>query len=314
MVSEQRTIDVRLLRVFLTTARYGSVTAASDALGIAKSAVSKQLSALEKLLQVRLFERASRRIALTGEGRLLLPRAESILAELDQFVTDAQEHVSQVRGTVRIAASPEFGAFLSRHFIPALLGRHASLKVAMTLEYRFDDLHDPGVDLAFRLGALRDDRLVARSLGEFARVLVCGADYAQRTVLETPGDLESANALLFSDSELTEEWLLERVDAPGDRERANVSGNVSVRGFDALAGAALAGLGIARLPLFVAARGLADGSLVRVLPQWRPPSVPVHLVYRAGISRVGRVRAAIDTAMDVVPGLLATMSATEDMR
>lgn len=307
MVSNRETIETQLLRVFVAVSRNSGVTAAADALGIAKSAVSKQLSALEARLQVRLFERASRRIALTAEGRLLLPRAESILAELDQFLDDAGQRVALVNGTVRIAASPEFGAFLAEHFVPALLKSHPGLRVAMSLEYRFDDLHDPVVDLAFRLGSLNDDRLVARPLGEFARALVCSASFARAHRLETPAQLEQVNALMFSTHELAEVWPLVGRHDRRRRHDASVRGSLGVRGFEALAAAAAAGLGVARLPLFVAAPRLALGSLVRVLPAWQPTAVPVFLAYRAGVSRVGRVRAVIDLALSEIPRMLSTL-------
>ena len=88
MVSKDRTIEFRALRVFAEVARRGGFTAAAETLGMAKSAVSKQLSQLEAVLQVRLFERRSRRVALTKEGEALVVRAESILAEIAHMATD----------------------------------------------------------------------------------------------------------------------------------------------------------------------------------------------------------------------------------
>ncbi|MBS80752.1 LysR family transcriptional regulator [Variovorax sp.] len=304
MVSEKRTIDTQLLRTFVMVAKYLSITAAADSLGLAKSAVSKQLGALESQLQVRLLERASRRVSLTNEGRMLLPRAESILAELEHFINDAQQELAQVRGTVRISASPEFGAFLAAHFFPALLQQHAALKVVMSLQYRYDDLHDPVFDLAFRLGSLQDDRLVGRLLGEFSRVLVCGANDTRSRALNEPADLAAANVLVFSNSDLEESWVLERVAGAQRRHEIKVHGRLGVQGFEALRAAASAGLGIARLPLFVATPGLADGTLVRVLQEWQSPPVPVYLAFRPGVSRVGRVRAVIDAAARMLPALL----------
>lgn len=310
MVPISRTIETALLRVFVTVAKHRGVTAAAETMGFAKSAVSKQLSALESLLGVRLFERTSRRVVLTSEGKLLLPRAESILAELDQFLSDAQHQVTEARGTVRISASPEFGAFLTAHVLPALLTQHVGLKVAMSLEYRFDDLHDPGVDLAFRLGSLHDDRLVGRLLGEFPRILVCSPDYARSCALNSPADLERANALIFSDQEFVEQWSLRSISAAARRQQVNVRSKICVRGFEALSAAAIAGLGVAQLPSFVAAPGLADGRLERVLPRWASPPVPVYLAFRPGIARVGRVRAVIDFASRTLPTLLKNLKAT----
>jgi DNA-binding transcriptional LysR family regulator len=307
MVSSERTIDTQLLRAFVATARYNGVTAAADALAMAKSAVSKQLVTLERLLDLRLFERGGRKIILTREGQLLLARAESILAELDQFVVDAQDQATHVRGTVRVAASPEFGALLAKHFIPRVLARHPALNIAMTSEYQFDDLHDPDVDLAFRLGTVSDDRLIARPLGDFACVLACAPAYARSRTIKVPEDLAQANVLLFSDRELTASWTFRGESKPHPQRDVEVRGTFGVLGFEALAVAAVAGLGIARLPSFVATPRVTSGSLVRLLPKWRLAPVQVHLAYREGISRVARVRAVIDAAQADIPTLLASM-------
>jgi len=303
MVSDTRTIDTQLLRVFATVAKFNGVTAAAERLGIAKSAVSKQLAALESALQVKLFERASRRVALTNEGRLLLPRAESILAELEQLATDAQQEIVQVRGTVRIAASPEFGGLLAQSFFPPLLARHPALKIVMSLDYRRDDLHDPNIDLAFRAGTLGDERLVARPLGSFVRILACSPDFADRHALDVPEDLTRCNVLTFSERELSDRWVF-HATKPRRRREVEVGGNLTVHGFGALASAAVAGIGVARLPLFLAKPLLGQGQLVHVMSDWSPTSLPVVLAYRAGISAIGRVRAVINAALEVVPVLL----------
>lgn len=237
----------------------------------------------------------------------MLSRAESILAELDQLIVHAQDQGTHVRGTVRIAASPEFGSLLAERFIPSLLARHPAINVAMTSEYQFDDLHDPEVDLAFRLGTVSDDRLIARRLGQFACVLVCAPAYAESRSIKMPEDLAHANVLLFSHRELSATWSFRTLSNPTTQRDVDVRGTFGVLGFEALAAAAVAGLGVARIPSFVAAQRLATGSLTRVLPHWDLPPVQVHIAYREGISRVGRVRAVIDAAQEDLPRLLTEM-------
>jgi DNA-binding transcriptional LysR family regulator len=174
----------------------------------------------------------------------------------------------------------------------------------MSIEYRFDDLQDPGVDLAFRLGSMPDDRLVGRHLGEMDRVLVCNAAYAQSITLDTPGDLARANALQFPDNDFDGEWTLHGIHNPESIEKVGTQGTFAVRSFEALAAAAAAGLGVARVPRFVAAARLAEGSLVEALHGWRPSPIPVYLAYRTGVTRIGRVRAVLDAAMSLIPPML----------
>jgi DNA-binding transcriptional LysR family regulator len=304
MISINRTIDIRNLRVYVEVARTGGVTAAATALGIAKSAASKDLTTLEASLKVRLFERSSRRVSLTKEGLMLLPRAQSILAEIDQLVEDALEEKKQVSGVVRVAASPEFGAFLAERFLPLLLAQYPALKVLMRLEYQLDDLHDPSIDLAFRLGSVGDDRLVARRIGEFSRHVVCSPGYAHAHTVTKPEELSNLDALLFTDTDLHGQWDLMRCDGLGATVKVPVRGKLSIRGFNALLGAAKTGLGIARLPSFVAAHALAQGSLVDVLSDWQATPSGIYVAYRTSVMRIGRVRAVIDAAAFEIPRLL----------
>ena len=148
---------------------------------------------LEQRLQVRLLARSSRRVTLTREGERLLPRVESILAEGERLVEDAHEETSAPSGVVRIAASPELGGLLVKHFLPLVVERNPKLRITMRLEYGFEDMQDPSIDLAFRISRVNDDRLVAKPLGEFRRILVASPEYLQRHPLERPGDLASVN-------------------------------------------------------------------------------------------------------------------------
>ncbi len=306
MVSKLRTIEIHNLRVFVEVARAGGVTAAARTLGLAKSAASKGLSELEAKLQVKLFERSSRRVALTKEGAQLLPKAESILAEVEQFVEAASDEKKQVRGVVRIAASPEFGAFLAERFLSLLSERYPDVKIVMRLDYEAEDLHDPNVDLAFRLGSIRDDRLVARHIGEFARHLVCSPAYAHAHAhrIDSPQALSNVSALLFSDTSLSSDWDVKHANTDGAIVRVSVRGRLGIRGFSALKSAAEAGLGVARLPSFVTNTALARGSLVHILPGWQATPASIYICYRTSVIRVGRVRAVIDTAESEIPKLL----------
>lgn len=304
MVSHLETPSPDELRAFVAVARRLSVTAAAAALGLPKSAVSKRLSALEQRLNVKLLARASRRVSLTHEGALLLPRAESILAELERLVSDARDEATLISGTVRIAASPEFGAWLARHLLPDLLVAYPALKLAMRLDYAREDLFDPAFDLAFRIGEPRDERLVVRPLGSLHRVLVAAPAFVAAHPVREPADLVQHPALLFSDERHQAVWTLAAPDG-GALEDVPVSGRLALHSFTALLEAAASGQGIARVPGFLAAPALARGEVLAVLPGWRSPPTPISLVHRFGADRIARVRAVIDTALRRVPPLLA---------
>jgi DNA-binding transcriptional LysR family regulator len=304
MVSNMRTMTFRELHVFSEVVCAGGITAAAEKLGIAKSAVSKQLNQLEQRLQVKLLARSSRRISLTPEGKRLLPRIESLIAEGERLVDDAHEEVVKPAGVVRIAASPEFGALVAQRFLPQLLRDHQDLTVTMKLGYGFEDLQDPAIDLAFRIGHVNDDRLVARPLGEFRRILVASPDFVEHNPLVKPSDLESMNCLVFSANANSTSWTLQHRQHPKRIVQVNVKGNIAVLGFTALLGVTETGAGIGYVPDFITTRAIEDGRLVHCLDKWASQSTPVFIAYRFGAERMGRVKAVIDAAKQIVPGLL----------
>jgi len=175
----------------------------------------------------------------------------------------------------------------------------------MQLEYAHADLLDPIIDVAFRIGSVHDDRLVARPLGQFQRILVASPQFAANHPLALPEDLQQADCLVFSDRELAADWTLVRSADPLHKQHdVQVRARLAVRGFSALLAAAEAGLGVARVPWFVAHSALARGSAVRVLPDWSSPSATVFLVHRFGVERIGRIRAVIEAARTHVVPLL----------
>jgi DNA-binding transcriptional LysR family regulator len=298
------TMTFQELRIFSEVVRAGGITAAANKLGLAKSVVSKQLNRLEQQLQVQLLTRSSRRVKLTLEGERLLSRIESIIAEGERLVEDAHDEVGHPRGLVRIAASPEFGGLVVKRFFPLLLDKYPELNVTMKLAYRFEDLQDPSIDLAFRISHVQDDRLVARRLGEFRRIIIASPDYIKQHKIKHPADLEPANCLIFSSDSLNTTWTLQHKKDPQRLEHINVKGNMAVLGFNALLGVVESGVGIANVPDFITDRAIKDGSIVHCLKQWSSQPAPVFLAYRFGAERIGRVRAVIDEAREVIPGLL----------
>lgn len=309
MVSRNETVDLKHLRLFALAARNLSLTAAARALDVPKSTVSKAIAELERRLGVRLMERSSRRVAVTRAGAHLLARTDSILAEVDQLAADMRDETHLATGAVRLSAPPELGTRLAAEFAPAVLAAHPRLVLTLGVDYAFDDLLLPEVDLAFRVGTVHDDRLVARALGQFRRLLVASPEYVHSRRVREPADLERCNCLTFGAGAPAAKWAFERRRADRDRGEGSIDiavrGNFAAHSFVALLAAARAGLGVARVPDFVAGDPIRRGELVQVLPLWSAPPSTVYLVHRFGHERVGRVRLLIDEALARMPALLA---------
>ena len=303
MVSNLRTLDFQQITSFVAVVRGGGVTAAASQLGLAKSAVSKHVSQLEAILRVKLLERSSRRVALTREGEHLLARMESILAEGERLLEQAREQHGRPEGLVRIAATPDFGGLVAERFFPLVVERHPGLSLVMEPAYAFADLQDPAFDLAFRVGDVNDDRLVARELGAFQRLLVASPEYLRAHPTRTLRDLERCECLAFSGSRTQSEWtLVQRKD--GGEVTVEVQGKLAARSFRVLIALAERGAGIAMVPDFLVGDALSQGRLQRCLPQYASPRTPVFLSYRVGSEKIQRIRAVLELGLAHVPKLL----------
>lgn len=303
MVHENRTIDFHELRVFAAVVRHGGITAAADAIGMSKSAVSLQVTRLERRLGARLLERSSRRVALTREGETMLPRIQSLLAEAENLMEEALQAKASPRGTVRISVSPALGGAVLEHLVPALRNRFPDISLVVVSNYEMDDLQNPAFDFAIRLGHIRDESLVANKIGTFRRILVC-APSDRAASLSSIDALNGAFLLNFSGRSTDVAWRLQRKDGSGAEITLDCDAQVAIQDFDLLLRLARLGHGTAMVPEFMVRTDLAHGRLVHVLPEWQSPPVDVMLAHRIGISRVSRVAAVLEEARRAVEHVL----------
>lgn len=301
MVHEIRTLGLPALLSFHTVARLGGISAASDELGLAKSGVSRHVSQLESHFGVSLLERGARSVRLTPVGRKLDERIRSILAELDLLQDIAREESVGVSGQVTIAATPEFGGLIATRLFPALQERYPNLTLVMRPDYAFEDMQDPGTDLAFRVGTFKDDRLVALELGAFSRWLVATPATLAKYAPKQPTDLSTLPCLTFRGDRPGGTWHFTKADS---KETVEVSGPIAVRSFGILLQLVQAGLGIANLPDFMVRDEIDNQRLVRCLEGYETPAYPVFLTFRPGARNIARVGAVIEMAKELVPTLL----------
>ncbi|MEM8571317.1 MAG: LysR family transcriptional regulator [Pseudomonadota bacterium] len=302
MVQDLRTLGLPALLSFHTVARLGGISVAAERLGLAKSGVSRHVAQLEAHFGVRLLERGARSVKLTTVGARLDQRVRSILAEVDLLRDIVDEESDTLSGNVSVAATPEFGQVIATRFFPEVRAQHPGLTLSMRPAYEFEDMQDPGTDIAFRIGTFKDDRLVALELGAFCSVVVASPEIAQRYPVSAPEDLSDAPCLTFRGDRTYSTWTLYSGAAQADIE---VSGAFGVRSFTILRELALAGHGYAILPEFILTEQLRKGALVRCLPKHTSRDFLVYLTYRPGARRVARLGATIAIAEAFVPRLLS---------
>ena len=264
------------LVVFAAVAEAEGFSAAARRLGVSKSMVSAAVARLEQRLGVRLLQRTTRRLSLTEAGAAALPHAQRARVAAQDAEEAAVSLRTTPRGTLKVNAPLSFGVLHVAPALGAFARAYPEVRVDLVLDDHVLDLVGGGFDLALRIGTLPDSSLVASTIGRNRNVLVAHAEYLARAGVPThPSELADHAALVYSLSPTGAQWSL---TCDGASETVRVRGPLQADSSLALRAAALQGLGIARLPLFVAGPDLAEGRLQRVLPEWSLPEQGIHLV------------------------------------
>ncbi|WP_342162575.1 LysR family transcriptional regulator [Methylobacterium sp. SD21] len=276
------------LALFVAIIDAGSLAGAARRLNRSAAATTRALAALEARVGARLVARTTRRLAPTPAGLALAEQARGLVSGYEGAILGAGEGL--VRGLVRITAPVLFGR---RHIAPVVasfLDAYPETQVELVLADRNVDLVEERLDVALRIGALAESRLVARRVGQVRRILVASPDYlAARGVPQKPGDLAAHDTILVQIRSGSLEWLF-------GRTRVRLAPRLIVNEVEAALTAARAGRGIARVLSYQAAEDIAAGRLVRLLPGHEPPPVPVQLVTSGADHRPARVNAFLDHA------------------
>lgn len=281
------------LQSFAAVVESGSFTAAAERLDIAKSAVSRRVTALEERLGVQLLRRTTRKLNLTDTGRDLYERSTRILSDLEEIESVALQQHGEVSGLLRVALPLSFGVSQMCAPIAEFSQQHPRIRFDLDLNDRRIDLVQEGVDVAIRIGHLPDSSLVARKLFD-ARTVICGSPeyFASRGTPQQPDDLLDHDCLVYGNLEDPAKWVC--IDAHGKRLRVDVPRALTATSGDFLCAAASRGLGITMQPTFIVGKAIARGDLVPVLTDYQWPVTPAYAVYPATRHLSSRVRKLID--------------------
>ncbi|NQD93310.1 LysR family transcriptional regulator [Pseudomonas sp. CrR25] len=243
---------------FVAIAESGSISEAARRLNLSKSVVSERQAELERVLGTSLLHRTTRKVSLTEDGAAFLERAVRILYEVEDAVADLAERRGSLSGPLRISAPVTFGRM---HLGPALypfLAEHPLLEVTLDLNDRRVDASSEGYDAVIRHGALVDSRLVAWQLAASQRLLVASPAYlAQQGTPGTVAELQSHRGIFYTNRGVAD-W---RFETPGGALVVRARSALRVNNGDMILDAALAGLGIALLPTFIAGAAIKSGDL-----------------------------------------------------
>jgi DNA-binding transcriptional LysR family regulator len=290
--------DLEGLAIFAKVAEMRSFAAAATELKLSKATVSKAVTRVEARLGTRLFNRTSRRLALTDAGRAVLGRASAILAEGEAAESEALSQSAGPRGLIRLAVPMSFGVLNVAPLIPDFLKLYPEVQIDLHLSDAMVDIIGDGFDAAIRIAALPDSSMIARKLCDAPIHLLAGPSYLKaRGRPKHPLQLAEHTCLGYAYFATPDTWRFRK--KTGELATVRPAGPLRVNNGDAMMPALVAGLGLGVLPEFIAGEAMRAGKLEIVLPEWSIlPGGAVHWVMPPGGPRPKRVELLGDFLAD----------------
>ncbi|CAI8802234.1 DNA-binding transcriptional LysR family regulator [Pseudomonas poae] len=280
------------VELFLHIVESGNLTEAAERLNLTRSAVGKGLARLEARLGTCLLQRSTRRQRLTEDGQAYYEHCLRALAELEAAESVLESGRQQPRGRLRASLPLAFGHHYAAPALWGLMARYPELEIEISFADRLVDLAKEGFDVAVRIGPLPDtDRLSARRLGEQAVELAASPAYLQRVgPIECIEDLAGHRGIAYRST---------------TSQRNPVASPLMMDDLQAVADAAIAGVGLAWLPSWLIAHYVLRGQLVAVLPGYREQPAPIHVIWPTAVHMPAKTRCAIDALVAATPSCLA---------
>ena len=285
---------------FVYVAEYESFTRAAKELGMSTAQVSRQISALEKRLNIKLLYRTTRKVSLTEEGRIFYQHCRGVLDGLDAAEQAVSNLQSKPQGRIKLTAPVTYGEQQLLPLVNDFMVQYRDIEVTAFLSNQKIDLVDGGYDLAIRIGKLSDSTMMAKKLSRRTNFVCAAPAYLKKYgTPRTLSDLHKHNCLLgtrdywhFIDNDKRAN---KEVDKQADKEKnLRVSGSVQYNSGHSLVDAALKGLGIVQLPDYYVQQHLASGELVSLLDNYREPEESIWAVYPHNRHLSPKIRLLVD--------------------
>jgi len=286
--------DLEGLVMFATVAEERSFAAAARALGVSVATVSRAVTRLEEGLGGRLFNRTSRRLALTDFGYTVAERASKIFAAAVETEAFAREASSRPRGLVKLTAPQSFGVRWIAPMLPEFFRRYPDIAVELHLTDAHIDLIGDGFDAALRIAILEESSLVARLITPVRRFLVASPTYIARYGRpQHPHDLVAHQCLSYLTRSKRDVWRFTH-RTTGEESLITPTGPLKGTSSEVLLPTVLEGLAITELPEFIATQYFPDGQLEPILTDWRMPEGGLYFVTPTARARPAKVSAVAD--------------------
>ncbi|MEM5369954.1 LysR family transcriptional regulator [Paraburkholderia azotifigens] len=290
---------------FVQVVEAGSFAVAAERLNLTRSAVGKVIARLETRLGVRLIHRTTRSQSLTEDGQAYYERCVRALAELEAAEAELEGGRRTPRGRLRVSLPLAFGQLCVAPVLMNLARRHPKLQIDMSFSDRMVDLVEEGFDLAVRIGELRDSAsLAARRLGvQYTSIGAAPSYLAQHSMPSSLDEMDGRDGIVYARAGALVPWDLHD-EQSGQVKRVKIRPQLSMDDVQAIASAAIAGFGLARIPSWLLARYVKTGELVLVKGRCSLPPQDIHVVWPQTRYMASKTRCAIDALVAGIPALI----------
>ena len=282
---------------FVYVADYESFTRAAKELGISTAQVSRQISALEKRLNIKLLYRTTRKVSLTEEGRVFYQHCRGVLDGLDAAEQAVSNLQSKPQGRIKLTAPVTYGEQQLLPLVNDFMVQYRDIEVTAFLSNQKIDLIDGGYDLAIRIGKLSDSTMMAKKLSRRTNFVCAAPAYLEKYGIPySLSDLSQHNCLLGTRDywHFIEDGKIDSGKNADKEKNLRVSGSVQYNSGHSLVDAALKGLGIVQLPDYYVQKYLASGELVSLLNNYREPEESIWAIYPHNRHLSPKIRLLVD--------------------
>lgn len=282
-------------RMLIAVIEQGSFAKAAEQRLTSVAQASKLIARLENELGVQLLHRSTRSVRTTEIGHAYYLQIKQLVAEFDELETSVKNQSQTPSGRIKISAPHSFGVHQLSHALVEFAQLYPEIELDVSFTDRVVNVIDEGFDVAIRIGFLKDSNLIARHLLDIHIMLVAAPQYLENRCLpEQPIDLLQHQCIIDRNFKEPELWRFEATRQPEQQESVQIQGRIHFANTEACHTAALAGLGICRIPAFICGESLQTQKLIRLMPNYQIKSSGLYAVYPPSRHLANKVRRLID--------------------
>jgi DNA-binding transcriptional LysR family regulator len=290
--------ELSLLRAFVSIVECGSISAGARRLRISQPTLSRHLRTLEERCGAALLRRDTHRMSVTEAGRRLLADAQAMLVHAEEADRRLREDHTTLSGHLRLFASMDLGQSIVTRMVSRFLQDNPKVTAVLALTNRPLHMIQEGCDVGILPGKITDESVVARPAGIIALHLAASPILVKsRPVVKELADLKSWPWISLTGTQFWSANEIALFGRNGGEQTLGISPVLISEGVTSIREAVRAGLGVAVLPDWLIQEDLLAGYLIRLLPQWKPKDLPIHVVYAGQRLLPARVRAFVDFAV-----------------